>query len=362
MMKLFVNKIFICLSLFILGSLCCANISDAYLSTGRGSSIIENNNLKKAEREAYKRALENAISNFYKQYNRVETIPSITGEFFKFINSYKILNRYVDDFTVYYEIEADVQKVDLKDLSYTVKNIKDAVVYFLDITGNVSVVKQNELGKIASDLFNKYNFSTDYQKEFSLSLGVKPRYKDLVDMFANTGGKFLFDISVKYEIDKADMDSICKMEMLTKIYTREKRMPPIKYSTSVIKPSIQEALLGAFTKSWDKTLEYVTSNIIKPPEKNTRIIDYNIIALNYKTYSEVMDLINSLEDKGLVDSYKLVKYNHKEILFNIKTKSDIGELSEKIKGYHTDYPFSVEILDGSILVDFYGKKEGNVVR
>ena len=242
------------------------------------------------------------------------------------------------------------------------KNIEDAVVYFLDITGNVSVVKQNELGKIASDLFNKYNFSTDYQKEFSLSLGVKPRYKDLVDMFANTGGKFLFDISVKYEIDKADMDSICKMEMLTKIYTREKRMPPIKYSTSVIKPSIQGALLGAFTKSLDKTLGYVTSNIIKSPEKNTRIMDYNIIALNYKTYSEVMDLINSLEDKGLVDSYKLVKYNHKEILFNIKTKSDIGELSEKIKGYHPDYPFSVEISDESILVDFYGKKEGNIVQ
>lgn len=331
-----------------------SNSSFALNIKATGKFVIEKNNLREADKNAREEALLNALKTYFENSNDTSNMPEITTEFFKFIKSYKILERYVNNYTVYYTIEADIDEIAQNDLTHYLNSVSHSVVYILNTKNHETFkdIKHNTLDKVITDIFDSYSFSTKYQKTFQLKLSETPDLEEIMKQFSISKARYLYYIELEASCNEIDNQTSCNMNTISRIFTKEKNFTAIKAPSNTSSNNMTEALLTSFDKSINNTLKYVRENLIPLPEIKYEIQKISIIVINYKTFSSIKNTLKILKDKKIINNYNVQSYTSNKIIFNIETTFNQTQLISKIKSFNKNNDFSVENKETSIVMDF----------
>jgi len=321
----------------------------AYDIKGVGRSVIVNDDLKTAEINARNSALIDALYNYFVLNHSNEDIPDINEEFFKFIKKYTVVNRKVENFTVYYEIIATIDEVAISDANYLINNITHSVIYIFeneDLDSDLKTKMKDQLNQI----FAEYNFSTKYQEDFEILTPDNSNFEDKLSNFGNSKAKYFFSFNVSPICSLIDKDFLCRLTTTVKIYTKKENLPTIKTVTSSLGKTEFDAISDAFKKASENILKYITSNIIKAESEKSVEKTYNITFINFKTISNLNKLLNFLKEKGFINNFTLKSYSISQATFELTTKFSQERLSEKIVTY--DNKVSIETENDDIIITF----------
>lgn len=334
---------------------CSAN---AALITGKGSSVIQDGNVEKANNLALQNALIDGINQYYQKSDK-SNIPEITPEFFKFISYYRILDRKVENFEVKYEVELNLDEIAISDLKYFLNKFVHSAVYSVNIQDNETQNEFNNkdaLNKNITNIMEKYNFSTKHQQEFTLQIPQNPSFEDTITVFGNSKAKFLFMIKINAEYNKLEENYLCKLTLLTNIYKKDNSFPEIKSVASSFKKTKKEAFIGAFAKSMDNTLQYVRKKLIKLPETNLPTQDYQIITKSFSSLAKVQKLMQNLKDKEIIMDFKVINYSQNNMQMEVYSKFSKEDFINKLNLYTNKYNFYIESSYNNILLNFGDNK------
>lgn len=315
---------------------------------GIGKAVIVEKNLKKAEDTSLKYALIDAIYNYFKTYKKDQEIPDINEEFFKFIKSYKIVDRRVENYTVVYNIEADIDEFAIDDATYFLKKIVHSVVYSIEM--DRTLFKDSPLREALNKIFSSYNFSTRYQEDFEIETPEDLSLNDKLTNFGNSRANYYFIFHTEPEFTNLEQKTLCKLTLVTKIYTKKEALPTIKVTVSELADNETEALKGAFEKAGEKTIQYVRDNLIKIPDNKYEEKTFDIIFLNFNSFLKLNNLLTFLKEKGFIESFYMNFYSMTEAKFEIVTKFTLERLSEKIKEY--DSRLIIESENNELIITF----------
>jgi len=321
----------------------------AYDMKGVGRAVIVNDDLKTAEISAKNSALIDALYNYFVLNHSEEDIPDINEEFFKFIKKYTVLSRKVDNFTVYYEINATIDEVAITDANYLINNITHSVIYIFeneDLDSNLKTKIKEQINQILP----QYNFSIKYQEDFEILTPDNSNFEDKLSNFGNSKAKYFFIFNVSPECSPIDKDYFCRLTTTVKIYTKKETLPTIKTVTSSLGKTELDAALDAFKKASENILKYITANIIKSEANKATEKSYNATFINFKTISNLNKLLNFLKEKGFISNYTLKSYSMSQATFEVTTKFSQEKLSEKIVTY--DNKISIETENDEIIITF----------
>jgi len=327
---------------------------NAALITSKGSAVIEKGNVEKANNQALQNALINGIAQYYQQSDKTN-IPEITPEFFKFISYYRILDRKVENFEVKYKVELNLDEVAISDLKYFLNNFLHSAVYninFQDNTTQNGFISISDLNENISGIFEKYNFTTKHQEEFSLQIPQNPSFKDIITVFGSSRAKFLFFMKISTEYNKLDENYICKFTLLTNIYKKDNSFPEIKSVASSLKNTKEQAFIDAFEKSLNNTLKYVRKNLIKLPETNLPTQEYQIVAKSFPSLAKIQKFMQNLKDKRIILDFKVISYSQSDMQMEIFSKFSREDLISKLNLYKNKYNFLIDSSVNNIILTF----------
>jgi hypothetical protein len=319
-----------------------------------GKYVIENDNLRAADKLAKEDALLNALKTYFESTGGTSDIPEITTEFFKFIKSYKILERYVSDYTVYYTVEADVDEIAKSDLNHYLNSVSHSVVYYVKVNkdDDFSEISLKTVNRFINKTFEKYSFMTKYQESFDLALSEKPDFEEIIKQFSINRARFLFYIEISSSCENADSEVDCEVTTISRIYTKQKGFPVIKSPTYATGKNKKEALLKGFDNNFENVLKYVRENFIPLPKINFEVKEIQVTVINYKRFTDIKKILNALKDKKIINSYSIKSYTSNNVVFVVKTTFDQTNLISKIKSLNKENKFSVQNQDSSILINF----------
>ncbi len=321
--------------------------------TGIGDAVIEDNNLKIAEIAAKNNAIENSIYNYLKsKISESNTIPEITSEFFKFLRSYKIISRNVENYRVTYTIESDIIDFDIEEVFHMVKKLVTSAVYIVNVKGDLEDIEENEINAFVDKKFNNYNIETKYESDYLFALHNKEDFDEVIKSFANSKAQYLFILLIDSNITRIDQKVYCRVEILTNIYTRESKSKPIKTISTSIAEDPKKALTLSLNKSLDKMLIYVNNNIIKLSKNSNSINSFNINFLNFNRIAEVYELLNFMTGRGWVSSYNIGTFGREKVVVEIKTSFSPEELIEKVYKYNENNNFDIVLKNKEIELIF----------
>ncbi len=321
--------------------------------TGIGDAVIEDNNLKIAEIAAKNNAIENSIYNYLKsKISESNTIPEITSEFFKFLRSYKIISRNVENYRVTYTIESDIIDFDIEEVFHMVKKLVTSAVYIVNVKGDLEDIEENEINAFVDKKFNNYNIETKYESDYLFALHNKEDFDEVIKSFANSKAQYLFILLIDSNITRIDQKVYCRVEILTNIYTRESKSKPIKTISTSIAEDPKKALTLSLNKSLDKMLIYVNNNIIKLSKNSNSINSFNINFLNFNRIAEVYELLNFMTERGWVSSYNIGTFGREKVVVEIKTSFSPEELIEKVYKYNENNNFDIVLKNKEIELIF----------
>ncbi|TYB91647.1 MAG: hypothetical protein FXF54_08215 [Kosmotoga sp.] len=328
--------------------------ADAALIKSKGRAVIEKGNVEEANNQALQNALLNGIAQYYQQSDKTN-IPEITPEFFKFISYYRILDRRVENFEVKYKVELNLDEVAISDLKYFLNNFLHSAVYninFQDNTTQSGFNSVSDLNDNISGIFEKYNFTTKHQQEFSLQIPQNPSFKDIITVFGSSRAKFLFSMNISTEYNKLDENYICKLTLLTNIYKKDNSFPEIKSVASSLKNTQKKAFIDAFKKSLNNTLKYVRKNLIKLPETNLPTQEYQVVAKSFPSLGKIQKLMQNLKDKGIIIDFKVISYSQSDMQMEIFSKFSREDLINKLNLYKDEYNFLTNTSVNNIVLNF----------
>lgn len=321
----------------------------AITMSGTGKAIIVEENLKNAENSSLKSALIDAIYSYFTTYKSTEDIPDINEEFFKFIKSYKIVNRKVENYSVIYNVEANIDEFAINDATYFLKKIIHSVVYSINTDNNIIGIDKS-LKDILTNTFSSYNFSVKYQEDFEIETPEDLNLNDRLANFGKSKANFYFIFTIEPEFTKLDQKTLCKLSLITKIYTKKEAFPTIKIVVNELAENDTDALAGAFKKASEKTVQYVRNNLVKMPNNRYEEQAIDIIFLNFNSFLKLNNLLTFLKEKGFVENFSLKSYSMAEAKFEIVTRFTPDRLIEKIKEY--DNRLIVEFENNELIITF----------
>ena len=328
------------------------NILLSAVFIGTGDAVIEENNLKVAEINARRNAIKNSIYNYLKnKLSANDAFPEITREYFKFLKSYKIISRNVENYRVTYTVESDIIDFDIDDVYNMVKNIMASAVYVVNVEGDLEDIDENEMRNIVEKKLKSYNFDTKYESDYLFTLKDVLNVDEVVTNFANSKAQYLFILLIDVDVTRIDKNVYGRVELLTNIYTREKKYKPIKaISTSITKDS-KEAIVLSINKSLDKMLDYVINNVIKLNKNNDSINSYNLDFENFKKVGDVYEILNYITERGWIVDYNIGRFGRDRVIAEIKTIFSPEELVDRIEKYKEDWNLNIAIENDNIRLD-----------
>jgi hypothetical protein len=329
------------------------NIGFSAVFIGEGDAIIEENNLKVAEINARTNAIKNSIYNYLKnKLPEDDTFPEITTEYFKFLKSYKILSRSVENYRVTYTVESDIIDFDIEDVYHMVKNIVASAVYVINLEGDLGDIEENEIRNIVEKKLNSYSFDTKYEGDYLFALKDERNVDEVITHFANSKAQYLFILLIDSDVTRIDKNVYSRVGLLTNIYTREKKYKPIKAISTTTAKDSKEAFTSSINKSLDKMLDYVSNNMIKLNKNNNSINSFNIDFENFKKVGDVYELLDFIAERGWIISYNVGSFERGKVVAEIKTIFSLEDLVDRILKYKEDKKFNIAIENDKIKLDF----------
>jgi hypothetical protein len=316
-----------------------------------GSAVIIHNDLRSADKLALQNALINSIRKYFESETTSENIPEITKEFIKFINSYKITERFISDYKVYYNITANIDQVSESDLGHFIDKITNSVVYFIK-SDNKSLLEINpDMFKQINQIFDKFNFSTSHQIDFYNNLSENPDIDELIKQFELSQASYLFYIELNIFCSDSEKTQ-CTLKSNTQIFSKNERFPTIQAPLTKEKDNNSLFFQNMFYDNLLNTLNYIRKNLIQLPNNEIVNKDYEIKIMNYKKFATVQKILNYLKGKEFITSFKPKAFTGKIIIFNIKSTFNLKKLQKKLSNISNKYTFTTSIDNNSLVINF----------
>ncbi|BAI80057.1 hypothetical protein DEFDS_0575 [Deferribacter desulfuricans SSM1] len=323
------------------------NICNAAIYESIGNAVIENNDLKTADRKALDNALIEAIKKHFENVTLDKNkIPEITNEYIRFVKSYKILDRYVKDYTVYYHMIVDVDEITVDDLPLFFNTLKQSVVYYFENTPeNIS---PDDLNK----LFNHYNLSLKYQDSFTFNLPPNPSYDDILNEFAKNDARYL--IIFTYKKLQNSLNNIgCKTELKVETYTKTKKFKTIKIISTKSLPDMTECIKDSLMSSIDKALNYIKTNYIELPKIEKVQQNITITFINFKDFNTIQKFLEELTNRHYIDEVKIKSFSMDEAVYDVTTVLSLENLIAKLKLLKNNSNYNIiNFAEGQLIIDF----------
>ncbi len=317
-----------------------------------GSAVITHNDLRSADKRALENALINGIAKYFESTGSSENMPEITSEFIKFINSYKITERFINDYKVYYNVIVDIDQVSENDLGHFIEKITNSAVYFIK-SNNPELLKINQnIFKDINKIFNEFSFSTTHEMEFYNNLSETPDIDELIGQFELSKATYLFYITIDISCSSVFEQSECKIKSNTQIYSKNERFPTIQAPLTKEKNEREDFFKDLFLNNLKNTLGYVRVNLIKLPENIIVDKTYEIKVKNYKKFATVQKIFNYLKGKEIISSFKPKTFTQKLITFKIVSTFDLVNIQNKLSPLTSKYNFSTRVDNESLIIDF----------
>ncbi len=322
-----------------------------------GSAVIIHNDLRSADKKALQNALLNGIHKYFETVSSDENIPEITPEFIKFINSYKITERFISDFKVFYKVIVDIDQVSESDLGHFIKKITNSAIYYIKSNNKDYLRISPNMFKNINEIFNKYNFSTSHQDEFYNNLSDNPDIDELIKQFELSQASYLFYIILDISCDSVFEQAQCELKSNTQIFSKNEKFPTIQAPSKKMKDNSENFFTDLFYNNLESTINYIRKNIIKLPEAKITNKNYEFKVKNYKKFSTVQKIFNYLKGKEIISAFKPKAFTQKLIVFNVVSTFDLIKLQDKLSLIADTYNFHTYIDNGNLTIDF--KKEQN---
>jgi len=327
--------------------------SYAYVIQGSATVPVMDGKIVNADTDARNMALLNALKNYFGKLNSLQPdkeIPDVTTEFFKFIKSYKIADRrYVKD-TVSYTILADVDDVALNDLVYFVDNVVNTVVY------NISGVKQDtNLDSQIHSALKEFKFDTKYESDFQANLQDDSSEAERKKVFLQSQSQYYLEISV---IREPAAEGECTAVLTTKTFSKTKEFQTLKTKSSAKDDNDSVCFNTALTLSLMKTLDYVRGKFIPLPATEKVMRSYNIVAGHYDNFATPKKLMEELQKRSFISSYKIKNFAASKLDIEVQTYVDIDALIKKLQSIEAEYGFkATKGESNNISLDFTYQQE-----
>jgi hypothetical protein len=327
--------------------------ANAYVIEGSVTVPVLNDDIRTANSKALEQSLLKALKNYFSKLKTRQPdveVPDVTTEFFKFIRSYKIVDRgYVED-SVYYNVLADVDDVALNDLMYFVKEVVNSSVY------NVTGMNNDEaLDRKIDATLADYKFNTNYQSDFQANLLEESSSEFRIGAFRKSQAQYYFDLAIEREPAE---EGSCIAVLTTKTYSKTKEFQTLKTKSSFSAETDEECMLEAFNLSFVKTLGYVRENFIPLPAGEKILQTITLTAENYDNFATPKKIMEELKKRTFIESYSIKGFSGKKLDVEITTYIALDLLLKKLQSIESEYNFkSFKDEEDNILLDFNTYRE-----
>ncbi|GAB1537329.1 hypothetical protein ADMFC3_29600 [Geovibrio sp. ADMFC3] len=316
---------------------------------GRGSSVIHESNVKAADMNAKENALKNAMRNFFSSADNTST-PEITNEFLKFITGYKIINRYVQDNTVFYVVSADMDEIAMGNLNYYIREATNSVVF--EVAGNIKDDIKPLLRKTAAEVLQQQRFTASNNQDFLAEMSDSPKPADMMAAFAVTPAQYLFIITVNPDTRQEGEIFSCDTEVYIKPYSRDKEFPAVKVTGKAIQETDDLCVAEAFRSSLFTAAEYIRTNLIPLPETVNTVTKYTVTAVNFGKFADVKDFMDFLKRREIFKDYSIKTFSLEEAIFEAETVFSRDSLLRNLEELKGRYGYSARFEGDELMLDF----------
>ncbi len=316
----------------------------AATSTGFGTSSLEGG-VKLADKRALNNALINAIVSYYATVNP-EKSEGITVEHLKLIKKFRILERGVQQNSVYYKVEAEFDEIGAVNLVSKVN--PNTIVFYIKLDASLKEY-QEAINTTAKKMLEENNFSLKYQEDFIVNVDKSGDPEKAYSLFSVTRSRYLLHTVLKIEKSK----SVNKLVSETYFYTKKDTYPIIRAEATLNKLNV-EGVQDAFNKVYQTTVSYILANFVNThttieQQKENR---YDLIFMNFKSFNQVMNVMDYLRSKGFFVTVKVKSVVTGKAEFELVTKSDITLIKKVVEEQLKDVEHSTDLEANSLLVEF----------
>lgn len=316
----------------------------AATSTGFGTSSLDGG-IKVADKRALNNALINAIASYYASTNP-EKADAISIEHLKLIKKFRILERGVQQSSVFYKVEVEFDEIGQVNLATKIN--PNTIVYYIKLESNLKEYR-DLFNNLARKMLEENNFSLKYQEDFIINVDKSGDSEKAYSLFSVTRSRYLLHTSLKIEKSKAANKLISE----TYFYTKKDTYPIIRAEATINKMN-NEGLQEAFNKVYLTTVSYIMSNFInthlttEPPKENK----YDLIFVNFKSFNQVMNVMDYLRSKGFFVTVKVKSVVTGKAELELVTKSDIASIKKVVEEQLKDVDHTTDLEANSLLVEF----------
>ncbi|MEF3255712.1 MAG: hypothetical protein K6348_09190 [Deferribacterales bacterium] len=315
------------------------------VSTGTGYAPISGN-IRLADKVALNNAFIDAISNYYKEHNP-EMEEKVNKDFIKLITKYRILERGVKQYTVFYTVEVTFDETASLNIA-TTKSNPQTIVFFIKTDSNISPFK-DKLYDITIKHLEDNGFNIKYQTDFIISTDSKSDLDTSLSTFKLLKARYFIYLDLKIEKSK----KVNKLITTSSFFT-QKDVYPQQKSEAILPKITEQTLIENFTSNLSNIIKNIKSNYIistkNDVEKVETIID--LVYINFKSFNEVMNVMDYLKSKGFFNTVKVKSFVTGKAEFEISTKSNIEIIKKAIEEQLKNINHDLQIEDNSIYIEF----------
>lgn len=321
--------------------------ANAVVMSGSATQRVYNDNVKAADSAARAGALMNALQNYFgsiQEDQPEQAIPQITPQFFKFIKSYRIVDRHYQAGAITYSVMADISKVSLADVANMIKVSNSSAVFTIRGIGD-----NPDLDSKINSALSSGGFSTAPQSDFRNAVAIGDAASPS-EAFQNSNAQYYFDIL----IEPVSTGTKCSAGFTVKVYGKDKDYNPIKVNGDGTGSDANNCIANAASAAMPKILSYIKSNYVPSATQNQQVA-INITASNYSNFAAPKNLMEDLKKRSYIASYSVQGFADKSLDMTAESYISEDMLIKKLQALAKQYNFTVVKTDeGDILLDFSG--------
>ncbi|MCX8084770.1 MAG: hypothetical protein N3C60_07625 [Calditerrivibrio sp.] len=320
-------------------------ISYAAVSTGTGTSSMDGG-IKAADKRALNNALINAIANYYSEKNP-DLAESITAEHIKLIKNYRIIERGVKQYTVYYTVEAEFDEIG--SVSISTKSNPNTLVYFIKLENNLMEYKDIFYDS-ARFIIEEHGFSLKFQEDFLLNLDKIGDHEKAYSVFSKNRSRYMIFTTLKIE----KLKNNTKLVSESYFYTKKDTYPIIRAEATIGKMN-NDGLKESFVKVFLTTITYVNTNFLpmsKMTQNETKDQKIDLVFINFSSFNQVINIMDYLKAKGFFTTVKVKSFITGKAEFEINTRTDVGAITKVVKELLNNTNVEIVSHENAVIMEF----------
>lgn len=340
------SRFFVRISLAVTAMLMCYGLAfGSAVVEVSGSSKIHNNNLIQADQAALNNALLEAIKEYYQFYaGNNPTLKNlyITPQFFRFVNSYRVLRRYVYGDNVVYHLEVSIDTEGLSHPLVFLKQKNDNLIIYGfhydadDITKGEFVIN-NTLDDAIQSVIAKAGLDLKYQPQYSDNRTPNLSVKQVEDILNASQAKYAYYFMYKLssKVDPEDKHTYCVADISTTLIGRGGGLETLNGSGEYFDSDIERCFHDLSEGLAERTLIELNkhNNVALKNDEIASSHNYSIVFHNMPNFVTVQDTIKLFSERKYFFDVVSNELSSTEMSYKAKSYFD----SDKIAGILNQY-------------------------